>query len=70
MSRYKLVIFDCDGVLVDSEMISAQIIADVIRPLGVHMTPEEAFKEFVGGSMAKSIAYVEEQIGGPSTIDI
>jgi len=70
VSKYKLVIFDCDGVLVDSEMISAKVIADVIRPLGVNMTTEEAFKEFVGGSMAKTIEYVEEKIGRQGSFDI
>ena len=70
VSKYKLVIFDCDGVLVDSEMISAKVIADVIRPLGVNMTTEEAFKEFVGGSLAKTIEYVEEKIGRQGSFDI
>ncbi len=70
VSKYKLVIFDCDGVLVDSEMISAEVIADVIRPLGVNMTTEEAFREFVGGSMSETIIYVEKKMGRPPPIDI
>jgi len=63
MREIELVIFDCDGVLVDSEMISASVIADVIRPLGIDMTTEEAYRQFVGGSMAATIQYVTDQIG-------
>ena len=70
MKNYKLIIFDCDGVLVDSEMISAKAIADVIRPLGIEMTTEQAFVEFVGGSMVKTLAFVEEKIGRPAPFDI
>ena len=70
MSNINLVIFDCDGVLVDSEMISAEIIADVLRPVGIHMTVEEAYKTFVGGSMGKTISYVEERLGYKPDYDI
>ena len=70
MSNYKLIIFDCDGVLVDSEMISAKVIADVIRPLGIDLSVEESYKTFVGGSMAKTLAYVEERIGKVTNVDI
>ena len=51
-------------------MISAKAIANVIRPLGIDMTPEQAFVEFVGGSMVKTLAFVEEKIGRPAPLDI
>lgn len=70
MSKYKLVIFDCDGVLVDSEMISAEIIAEVLQQVGIEMTTEESYKTFVGGSMAKTLAYVEERLGYLPEFDI
>lgn len=69
-TELKLVIFDCDGVLVDSEMISARVFAEVIRRAGVQMTTEEVFTEFKGGSMEQSLAYVEEKLGGPVPFDV
>jgi len=66
----ELVIFDCDGVLVDSEMISARVFGEVIRRAGVQMTTEEVHKEFKGGSMAMSLAYIEEKLGVPAPFDI
>jgi len=69
-SKIKLVIFDCDGVLVDSEMISARIFAETIQQAGVNMTTNEVFKAFKGGSMAASLAKVEELLGGPAPFDI
>ena len=37
MSKYKCIIFDCDGVLVDSEPISNQILADMANELGANI---------------------------------
>ena len=70
MKNIELVIFDCDGVLVDSEIISARIIAEVIRPLGINMTTEESYKKFVGGSMEKTLRFVRETLGREPEIDI
>jgi HAD superfamily hydrolase (TIGR01509 family) len=47
-----LVIFDCDGVLVDSELITNRVFARMINELGVHVTLEDMFEQFVGRSMA------------------
>ena len=49
---YKLVIFDCDGVLVDSEPASNQIMADNLTRHGLPMTAEQSMDMFVGLSMA------------------
>ena len=48
----KLVIFDCDGVLVDSELITNRIFASMINELGIHVTMDDMFEKFVGRSMA------------------
>lgn len=63
MEEVKLVIFDCDGVLVDSEMISCRVFTEMIRELGVDISESQVYKDLVGGSMAKSIAYVESLLG-------
>ena len=44
----RLVIFDCDGVLVDSEGLSARVTAREVSLLGWPMTPEEAMTRFTG----------------------
>lgn len=47
-----LIIFDCDGVLVDSEPITNRMMAEEITTAGVPMTTEEAIELFVGGTIA------------------
>jgi HAD superfamily hydrolase (TIGR01509 family) len=46
-----LAIFDCDGVLVDSERISNELVADILSAHGVSLTWEEAMEIFVGQSV-------------------
>ena len=62
-SRYKLIIFDCDGVLVDSESISCGVIAKQASQLGHPLTVEEAIHLFAGSSLNKVRKYLEEQLG-------
>jgi HAD superfamily hydrolase (TIGR01509 family) len=45
---FDLVIFDCDGVLVDSEVISCGVVALVLSRWGVPCVPEEAFRRYLG----------------------
>lgn len=49
--RPDLVIFDCDGVLVNSERIIARVIAEDLTSHGLRMTEREAFDLFIGGTM-------------------
>lgn len=42
------VIFDCDGVLVDSEIIASTISLEMLKPLGFNMGLEEYAEEFAG----------------------
>jgi HAD superfamily hydrolase (TIGR01509 family) len=46
--RPPALIFDCDGVLVDSEMLSSQVEAGIARDLGLTLTAEEAHALFLG----------------------
>ena len=43
-----LVIFDCDGVLVDSEVISARVIVEMLANEGVDIEPDYVYKHFLG----------------------
>jgi HAD superfamily hydrolase (TIGR01509 family) len=51
MRRFELVIFDCDGVLVDSELITNRVFAALLGELGLPVTLEFLFENFVGRSM-------------------
>lgn len=50
--RPDMVIFDCDGVLVDSETVSNQVLVDNLAGYGLVLSLEEAMGLFVGGTMA------------------
>jgi HAD superfamily hydrolase (TIGR01509 family) len=52
-----LVIFDCDGVLVDSEELSCRCLSDALGQIGVEMSTEQALKLFLGRSTAAVIEY-------------
>jgi beta-phosphoglucomutase-like phosphatase (HAD superfamily) len=60
-----LIIFDCDGVLVDSDRISLRIQAEHIRALGLPVTYEDCVREFLGIGMPATVRRVEEWLGGP-----
>jgi HAD superfamily hydrolase (TIGR01509 family) len=47
----KLIIFDCDGVLVDSEPVSNQVMVDNLARHGLSLTLDRAMQLFVGGTM-------------------
>jgi HAD superfamily hydrolase (TIGR01509 family) len=59
----ELVIFDCDGVLVDSERLAVRIEAEVISSLGWPLTESEIIDRFVGRSDADMQAEIERHIG-------
>jgi HAD superfamily hydrolase (TIGR01509 family) len=58
-----LVIFDCDGVLVDSEPIAARLTAEAVSELGWEMSAELAKTEFLGDTFANIIRRVEQKLG-------
>src|SRR6478752_8443280 len=60
-----LVIFDCDGVLVDSELISNRVLAEAFTALGVPMTTDEAIHHFMGRSRTHLEARGAELYGRP-----
>lgn len=60
-----LVIFDCDGVLVDSEAIANRIMTEAIAAVGVPITYEECRARFVGGTQQRVIDTVEQWRGKP-----
>jgi HAD superfamily hydrolase (TIGR01509 family) len=65
LSPTQLVIFDCDGVLVDSEPVANRILAQVLRELGLDLTQEQIFQHFVGYSLPHVVRVVEGMLGRP-----
>ncbi|WP_270887986.1 HAD family hydrolase [Pedococcus sp. 5OH_020] len=58
-----LVIFDCDGVLVDSEPIAARVGAAVLTGMGWQISAEEVVQRFLGCTEEYFHAEVERQLG-------
>lgn len=65
MQKIRLVIFDCDGVLVDSEPIANRVFCEMLNELGISVTFDDMFELFVGYSMAQCIDMVTELLGSP-----
>ncbi len=59
----ELVIFDCDGVLVDSERVYVGVDIEVLTELGCSFSREEVVELFVGSSTEVCTALVEEHLG-------
>lgn len=57
------VIFDCDGVLVDSEVLSAQVESELFAGYGVTITVEEIYEHFVGLSKTSVIEALRRDWG-------
>jgi HAD superfamily hydrolase (TIGR01509 family) len=68
--RFDLIVFDCDGVLVDSERLSIRVDAMFLDRLGWPMGEVEIVERFVGRSDADMRAVIEEHLGGPIPADI
>jgi HAD superfamily hydrolase (TIGR01509 family) len=66
MTRFDLVIFDCDGVVVDSERIVFEVFGDFIRSLGVTLTDEETREQFLGRTLAACMTIVEKLSAKPA----
>ena len=58
-----LVIFDCDGVLVDSEPIANRVTAEAVTAAGWAMTPAESEAAFLGLSFTDMQPIIERRIG-------
>jgi HAD superfamily hydrolase (TIGR01509 family) len=59
MIESDLVIFDCDGVLVDSEVLSCSCLADTLVEHGIQIDVERALELFVGRNLAAVRDYYE-----------
>jgi HAD superfamily hydrolase (TIGR01509 family) len=67
--RYAAVLFDCDGVLVDSEPITCGVLRDMLQERGWPMTIEECMRRFIGKAVKDEGAAIEHHTGQPLTED-
>jgi HAD superfamily hydrolase (TIGR01509 family) len=64
-ANFDLIIFDCDGVLVDSEVISCRIHAEVLTRHGYPITAEQVRQRFLGRTSLDATTEVERELGRP-----
>ena len=57
------VIFDCDGVLIDSEKISMAVDVALLAENGIHLTEAEMYLRFVGPTFEDMVAELEREYG-------
>ena len=67
--KFKAILFDCDGVLVDSEPITNGVLRDLLEESGWSMTPQECMDFFVGKAVRDERATIEARTGQPLTED-
>jgi len=61
--KYNCIIFDCDGVLVDSEAISAKIFQEMASELGCELDFEIVLEQITGTSIKENLKFIGENIG-------
>lgn len=63
MADFDLIIFDCDGVLIDSEILSCTALATQLQRHGIALELPEVLQRFLGRSMADVGRYYEGRLG-------
>jgi len=63
--NFKAILFDCDGVLVDSEPLTCQVLRDMLAEIGWDMTHAECMATFVGKTVREESARIEAHTGRP-----
>lgn len=67
--RFEAILFDCDGVLVDSEPIVNRVLRDMLAERGWTLTAEECWSIFVGKAVKDERVRIEQHTGQPLTED-
>lgn len=66
----ELIIFDCDGVLIDSEYLSSLIIAELLSKAGYSITPQEVSEKYAGLIIMDILKRLEKQTDIYFSLDI
>ena len=65
--KFEAILFDCDGVLVDSEPITNGVLREMLAEAGWALTPEECMRIFIGKMVRSEAARIEHHTGRPLT---
>lgn len=68
MSKYKCIIFDCDGVLIDSESIAIGVLVDMANHLGANMNFEKSLISLKGKAFSFCTELISKRINKPLPI--
>ncbi len=63
--NWQLAIFDCDGVLVDSERLTHRVLIEALGGLGIDLELEQAIGLFMGNTLEQNVALIEDMLGRP-----
>ncbi|GIF94924.1 HAD family hydrolase [Catellatospora citrea] len=66
----KAVVFDCDGVLVDSEIINNAVFAELVTRAGLPTTLAQSIERYMGRATVECVADVERELGRPVGFDL
>lgn len=61
--KFEAVLFDCDGVLVDSEPITNGVLRLMLGEIGWQLTQEECMRQFVGKALKEELSIIAERTG-------
>ncbi len=67
--KFEAILFDCDGVLVDSEPLTNQVLRDMLEESGWSMTLAACMAYFIGKTVREERAVIEARTGQPLTQD-
>jgi len=67
--KFDAVLFDCDGVLVDSEPLTNGVLRDMLEEAGWKLSSAECMRLFIGKAVKDEIAIIEANTGRPLTAE-
>lgn len=65
MEEVQLIVFDCDGVLIDSEILVCTLVSEELTRLGYPITPQEVVRQYAGRPEREILADIAERWGRP-----
>ncbi|MBC9245674.1 HAD family hydrolase [Paracoccus sp. 11-3] len=68
-SLVDLIVFDCDGVIADSEVLATDVLIDDLKVIGMPITRDEVQRDFLGQSFQSMAAKLEQRFGRPLPTD-
>lgn len=70
MPKVELIIFDCDGVLVDSEYLAAKISSELLTQIGYPISPEDLAERYAGLVFTDILKAIEPAYGKPISLQL